>query len=142
MLPSISLPTLRRADCARTLALQDCMRLCLLAQAKTLDQRPVLFDFGSFQVIQQFAARADHPQQTAAGMMILAVRFKVISQIRDSRGQQRNLDFGRTRVALGTLEILQNLCLLGSGYSLVFYLRRKIALFYLVTTGLLKPFGL
>jgi len=98
-------------------ALQNSMTFRLLAKAKAFDQCLVLLYLGSFQVIQQFAAFADHSQQTTAGMVILAVRLEMFGQIRDACGQQRDLDFGRTRVTLGTLKVLQNLRLMGSGYS-------------------------
>jgi hypothetical protein len=44
-------------------------------------------------------------QQTTTGVVILLVLFEVRGQIVDACGQQRDLNFGRTRIALGALEI-------------------------------------
>ena len=76
-----------------------------------------MLDLGPLQVVEQLAPLTDHAQQTAARMVILGMCLEVFGQVRDTRSQQRHLDFGRTRVALGALEILQHLCLLDSGYS-------------------------
>lgn len=77
----------------------------LLAQAEALNQRAIAIDVRALEVVQQLATAAHHAQQTAAGMVILYVLFEVTGEVVDACGQQGHLDFGRTRVACGTLKI-------------------------------------
>ena len=52
--------------------------------------------------------------EAAAGMMILLVLLEVFGQVRDTRREQSDLNFGRTSVAFVNGEFLHNLlfCLL------------------------------
>ena len=71
----------------------------LTAQPEALDERVVPTSFLSFQVVQQPSALADHNQQAPAGVEILLVYLQVLSQVRNTLGQDRDLNFGRTGVA-------------------------------------------
>jgi hypothetical protein len=75
----------------------------LLAQTKTLDQRTIAVDVLALQVIQHLATLADHLEQAATRVMILGVGLEMIGKVVDARGQQRDLNFGRAGVTLGTL---------------------------------------
>ena len=77
----------------------------LLAQAEPFDQLAISLGIPVFQVVEELAAAADHLQQATAGVMILAMFLEVAGQAVDARGQERDLDFGRPRVALGALII-------------------------------------
>ena len=48
------------------------------------------------------AALADHQKQPPARVVILLVELEMLVQVIDARGEQRDLDFGRTGVALVT----------------------------------------
>lgn len=61
--------------------------LLLFTQAKPFYQRPVALHTVLLQIIEQLAPTAYHPQQTAAGVMILDMRFEMIGQIIDTSGQ-------------------------------------------------------
>src|SRR5512141_457301 len=66
-----------------------------LAQTEAIDQRAILFYVRAFQIIEQLAPLAHHPQQTAAGMMVFDVNLEVFGQFGDTGRQQCNLNFRR-----------------------------------------------
>src|SRR5262245_40197732 len=68
------------------------------AQAETIDQRLVACRIRLLQIVEQLAALIDHLQQPASGVMIARVRGEVLGKPFDARRQQRNLNFGRTRI--------------------------------------------
>src|SRR5258706_6026470 len=78
-------------------------RASLLAQAEALDQRAVGLDVLALEVVEQAAALAHHGEQPAARMEILDVRLEMLGEHVDPLGEERDLNFGRTRVALGAL---------------------------------------
>ena len=78
----------------------------LLAQPETVDQLTILVGVRSLQIIEQLAPAAHHAQQAAPRMMILDVRLEMLGEVRDARRQQRDLDLGRSGIALGALVIL------------------------------------
>jgi hypothetical protein len=80
------------------------LRSGLLAQTEAGNQGTVGIDVLALQVVQQLAALADQAQQTTTGVVILLVLLEVRGQIVDAGGQQRNLDFRGTGVALGALK--------------------------------------
>jgi hypothetical protein len=88
----------------------------LLAQSEPLDQHLVLLGILSLQIIQQLAATAYHPQQTPPGMMILDMGLEMLGKIGDPRRQQRDLNFRRTGIALGSLVIFDQLAFLSGCY--------------------------
>src|SRR4029079_11920888 len=70
------------------------------AQAEPLDQRPVAADVGLLQVVQQPAPAADEQQQATTAVVVMLVRPQVLGQVGDAPRQDRDLDLGRTGVAL------------------------------------------
>lgn len=80
----------------------------LLAQAEFFDQRAVTISILALEVGQQALATIDHLDQTAAGMVILAVFFEVTVEVVDACCQQRNLNFRGARVVLTTCVISDN----------------------------------
>ena len=72
----------------------------LLSQAELADDRAVTLDVVLLQVVQQTSSLTDHLLQTAAAVEVLLVDFQVLGQVSDAAGQNSNLYFGRTCVAL------------------------------------------
>ena len=97
--------------------------LQLLAQTEAFDQAAVTREVLALVVVQQLAALADHLEQTTAGVVILGVGLEMIGQAVDAGGQQCDLNFGRTSVALGALEVSNDLCLLFVSNSYISLLR-------------------
>src|SRR5687768_5454500 len=87
----------------------------LFAQTQLLDQAVVALDVLLLEVREQAAALVDHHQQAAARMVVLVVALEVLGQVADALGEDRDLDFGGTGIALG-LGVAGNdfLLLLGS----------------------------
>ena len=83
-------------------------RCRLLTDAKTPDDLDIALRIDPAQVIQQAPATADHGQQTTPAGIVLVMGSHVLGQAVDARGQQGDLDFGRTRVVLRTLVIVDN----------------------------------
>lgn len=93
----------------------------LLAQTQTLDEAAIAVGVRTLEVVKQFATLADHLQQTTTGVVILGVCLEVAGQAIDASGQQRDLDFRRTGVALCALEIGDDLRFLCGFESHVVY---------------------
>jgi len=63
----------------------------------------------SLEIIQKSPPTIDHAQQSLTGVMILLMRTEVLGELIDSRRQQRNLDFRRSRVLRAARILSQNL---------------------------------
>lgn len=72
----------------------------LLSDAQFCDNGAVSLDIRLNQVAQQVPAFADHLQKTTAGVVVVLIRLQVFRQRVDPAGQDRDLDFRRTGVAL------------------------------------------
>ena len=72
----------------------------LLAEIQLLQQLVVLGQVVPLQVIEELATSAGHLKEAPAAVEVLAVRAQVISQVIDSGGEQRDLDFGGAGVLL------------------------------------------
>jgi hypothetical protein len=88
----------------------------LLPQTKLLDELPILVGIRALEVIQQFAALADHLEKSAAGMMVFDVRLEVVGKPVDASREQRNLNFRRTCITSYTLMLGNNLRFLRNGH--------------------------
>ena len=77
------------------------------AQAEVRDDAAMFRDVGSLQVVEEAAALADHLEEAAAAVMVLAVGAEVLSEVAASLGEDRNLHVGRARVGL-VLAVLLN----------------------------------
>src|SRR5436305_454813 len=89
----------------------------LLAEPKALDESFVLIRVRALEVIEKLAAPAHHAEKPASRMMILHMCLEVFGEVRDARSEERNLNFGRTRVPLAPLVILHQLLFLRVRYS-------------------------
>ena len=76
----------------------------LLADAQLADYVAVAVRVVRLQVIQQATALADEHQETAPRGVILLVGFEMLSQLADTRTQNRNLDFRRAGVGVVSTE--------------------------------------
>ena len=70
------------------------------ADSETLDQRTVALDIDPTQVAEHVAAAADEDHETTTRVVVVLVELEVLRQVADATSQNRNLDLGRTRVAL------------------------------------------
>src|SRR5262249_24914800 len=66
--------------------------------AELRDQCAIAPNVAAAQVVQQSATLADEQQQTATRVMVLLMSLQVLSELRDSLSEYRDLDFRRTRV--------------------------------------------
>ena len=83
----------------------------LLAQAKLCTDLAVALYVGLLQIVQKATALTNHEQQAATGMMVLLVGRQVLVEVIDALGEQSNLHFGGTGVALVTGVFLDDLVL-------------------------------
>ena len=83
----------------------------LLSQAELANDRAVTLDIVLLQVVQQTSSVTDHLLQTAAAVEILLVSLEVLGQVSDAVGQNSNLYFGRTGVALVSSVLLDDVVL-------------------------------
>src|SRR5690349_6505027 len=71
------------------------------AEAEALDDGAVALDLRLLEVVEQPAALADEQQQATTAVVVVLVRLEVLGEVRDAVAEQRDLDLGRTGVALG-----------------------------------------
>src|SRR5262245_28265564 len=69
-------------------------------QSETLDDRAVAVDVGLVQVVQQPTTLAHEEQQATTRVVVVLVLLEVLGQVADAVAEQRDLDLGRTGVAL------------------------------------------
>src|SRR4051794_1424446 len=81
------------------------------AQAETLDQRPVAGDVLLLHVVEQSAAAADQQQQATPAVVVVLVHLQVLGEVGDPLGQHRDLNLGRTGVAVLRLVLVNDLVL-------------------------------
>ena len=88
----------------------------LLPQAKLLDELPIFVGMRTLEVVQQFAALADHLEQSATGVMVFDVRLEVVGEPVDASRKQRNLNFRRTGITSCALMLGNDLRFLRNGH--------------------------
>src|SRR5665213_1957314 len=84
----------------------------LLADAQLCDHVTVAVRISLLEVIQKTAALADQHQKSAAGAMVLLVRFEVLGQLANTLAQNRDLDLGTARVRFMRTEFGDDVCFL------------------------------
>src|SRR5438270_6099179 len=72
----------------------------LLANAEFLDYVLVSLGIVSLEIVEQAATLADHHQETAAGGVILLVRFEMVRQFTDPFAEHRDLNFGASSIVI------------------------------------------
>src|SRR5262245_28049680 len=86
-----------------------------LADPELFGHGPIALHVLLSQILQEAAALADQHQQAPAGVVVVLVGLEVVGQPVDALGQERDLNFGRARVAVVCLELLDETLLLLQG---------------------------
>ena len=72
----------------------------LLADTETGDDGTVTLDVGFDEVVEKTLSLTDHLEKAASGVVVVLVLLQVLGEVVDSLGEDRDLHFGRTGVAL------------------------------------------
>ena len=72
----------------------------LLTETELRDEIGVALRIFLAEIIEQRTALVDHHQEAATRMVVLRMALEMLGQRLDAAGQDRDLDFGRTRIAL------------------------------------------
>ena len=100
--------------------------MSLLAQTELGDQITISNRVFVLEVGQQTLATINHHDQTAAGVVILGVRFEVTVEFVDTGGQKRDLHFRGTRIVLAARIIRDNGSLAGFFHRHDYYLSHAV----------------
>ena len=84
----------------------------LATNAETTDQGAIALNVATLHVIEQTASLANELHESTPGVMIALVGLEVLGEVRDPVSQDRDLDFGRTRVRGVSLKVPNDLLLL------------------------------
>ena len=76
------------------------MSQCLAADTQLFDQGLIAALIFPLQIVEEFPARGDQVEQAAARVVVFLVGLEVLGQVRDTLGEDRNLDFRRTGIAV------------------------------------------
>jgi hypothetical protein len=85
-----------------------CLSGFLFTQTEFLNDRTIAVDVFLHQVVEKVAAMTDHFEQATTGVVVFLMLFQVLGQVVDAASQNRDLDFGRTRVTLVGGVLLHN----------------------------------
>src|SRR5688572_6327305 len=88
-----------------------------LADVQLRDHAAVAIEVPRLEIVEQASTPTDELEQAPPGVEVLAVRAKVIGEVRDPPGEERDLDFGATRVACRARELADDLGLAVRGES-------------------------
>ncbi len=80
----------------------------LLTDAEARDDLAVALDVGLADVVQKTTTTTHELEQTTTRVVVLLVRLEVRREVDDPLGQQCNLHFGRSRVAVGGAELFDD----------------------------------
>ena len=72
----------------------------LFSETESFDERTVTFNIDLLQIGEQSPSVTDHDKQAASGVMVLLMGCKTFVQLVDTLGEQSDLNFRRTGVAL------------------------------------------
>lgn len=90
---------------ARTPVAQTCESV-LATDAELFDQSLITRLFSALEVIQKRTTVVDHLDETAAGILILAVGLEVLCQMLDLLGENGNLNIAGSGIVFMDLELL------------------------------------
>lgn len=74
-------------------------RPILLSQSQRSDDSTITFDIGFLEIVEKTSSLTDHHKQTASGVVVFVVNFKVFGEFLNSAGEECDLHFGGTGVA-------------------------------------------
>ena len=100
----------------------------LLSDVQLLDDRAVTLDIDLLQVCKKISSVTDHLEKSAAAVVVLVVSLEVLGESVDAIGKDRDLNLGRTGVALVGLVLVDD-CLLfvfsdHGNFTFLFILRK------------------
>lgn len=78
----------------------------LFANAELLDNVPIARRIALAEIVEQASAVPNEFEQTKSRAVILGMRFEMLRQVLDPLREQRDLDFGRSRVCFVVLKCL------------------------------------
>src|SRR6202007_2831042 len=81
-------------------------RPLLFAKTQLRDEIRVALTILVTEIVEQRPTLVDHHQQPAARMIVLLVVLEMLGQVADALGEDRDLNFGGTRIAFGAGMIL------------------------------------
>ena len=81
----------------------------LLTEAQSSDQIAIALDIVVFEVVQETTTTTDEHLKTTSAVVVVCIRFEVFGQNVDALGEEGNLNFGRTRIALVTTKFADDL---------------------------------
>jgi hypothetical protein len=90
----------------------DALSAPLFADSEFIDDGTIPLEVGLLEVIEKASPATDELQQAAAAVMILGVRLEVLSQVGNPAREERDLHFRRSRIALVSPILGDNVCLL------------------------------
>ena len=93
----------------------------LLSDVQLLDDRTVALNVNLLQITQQVSSVTDHLGQAATAVVVVVVVLEVLGEVVDAVGQNSDLHFGRTCVALVDGILLNDCLFFLSGHD-VFHL--------------------
>ena len=80
----------------------------LLSQAELLNDSTVTLDIGLLKVAKKVSSVTNHLLKASAAVMVLVIGLEMLSEVLDSVGQKRDLNLGRTGIALVSSVLLNN----------------------------------
>ena len=80
----------------------------LLADTEAGNDSTIALDVCLDEVIEQTLSLTDHLQKAASGVVVVLVLLEMLGKVVDSLGENSDLDFGRTCVALVESVLLDN----------------------------------
>ena len=83
----------------------------LVPETKILNERAILLDIGSLEVVEQPATLADHLEQAATTVMVFRVRAEMPSEVADPLGKERNLHSCRSGIPFVGPVLVDRRCL-------------------------------
>ena len=86
--------------------------IVLLSQSELADDRAVTLDISLLQIVQKVSSVTDHLLKTAAAVEVLFVGLEVLGQVVDAVGENRDLNLGRSCVAIVKLVSFNDLLFL------------------------------
>ena len=88
------------------------MNVSNMPQTELFDERAIGIRIAALEIIEEFAATADHAQQTSTRVVIFTVGLEVTGKLVDASSQEGYLNFGGPGIALNALELRDDVGLL------------------------------
>ncbi len=80
----------------------------LLSDVQFLDDRAVTLDIDLLQICKKISSVTDHLKKSAAAVVVLVVSLEVLCEGVDAISEERDLNLGRTCVALVSLVLVDD----------------------------------